>query len=130
MILAKIPAVYNPEFLLIKSSLFQKLHDLKKRGPTACSLFLDQIMKSGSGNFNFGGESCCDTSDLRRHRGGLFSHSNNPNWNEVLKAKMTIGGGKSDEERVLSNVRLSQARRLTFESGGLLGRFTKKCSKT
>ena len=95
----------------------QRLHDLKKRGPTACSLFLDQIMKSGSGDFHFGGES--DQTVDGRRRGGFFatSSTNNPNWNEVLRSKMgggsssgSGGGGSSSshEERVLSNVRLSQ----------------------
>ena len=63
----------------------QRLHDLKKRGPVASSLFLDQIM-TGSGVFT--GESF------------VGDRLNSPNWNELLK--------KSSDERVLASVRESQ----------------------
>ena len=48
----------------------QKLHSIKKRGPVACSLFLDLIM-TGSGYF--GGE------------GFVGDRLHAPNWNELLK---------------------------------------------
>ena len=88
----------------------QKLHDLKKNGPKASSLFLDQIMKSGSDNFNFGGEGYALEGVGGLGGGGGHLHSAcNPNWNEVLKAKVAAGvsGSKSDDERVLDNVRHS-----------------------